>query len=306
MDLINTYNNGDFDVSIYEDGTKVRTLVNIQTHNPKPAYPESLDVKITNYCDAGCPYCHEESNIKGEHGDLGDSIKLLKQLPAGVEIAIGGGNPLSHPNLYCFCKQLKETGLICNLTINKLNLISSSSSLKLLEQLITEDLIKGIGYSTIVDLPERFISENLVIHLIIGVTPVSRILEMMDKSNSLSINKFLLLGYKTFGFGVRFNSKRVQENIRDWKRSLLDVLSKAQQKDLIISMDNLAIEQLDPKRLYKNPNDFDNNYMGDEGQFNMYLDAVNREYAISSFSSIRYLYKDTIEDMFRHVRETAI
>jgi organic radical activating enzyme len=40
-------------------------------------------------------------------------------MPAGVEIAIGGGNPLSHPDFDDFVVTLSENGTICNVTINE-------------------------------------------------------------------------------------------------------------------------------------------------------------------------------------------
>lgn len=47
------YENGNTTVSIYEDGTKIRQFEGI----PTIYHPESLDVKITNYCDLGCKFC---------------------------------------------------------------------------------------------------------------------------------------------------------------------------------------------------------------------------------------------------------
>ena len=47
------YNNGNTKVTIFEDGTKIREYFN----TPLPTYPESLDLKITQYCEAGCNFC---------------------------------------------------------------------------------------------------------------------------------------------------------------------------------------------------------------------------------------------------------
>ena len=35
-----------------------------------PIFPESIDIKITNYCENNCPMCHESSNINGTHANL--------------------------------------------------------------------------------------------------------------------------------------------------------------------------------------------------------------------------------------------
>jgi hypothetical protein len=57
------YKNGNTFVEIYADGTKIRTTADEE--NPQPELPESIDLKITDYCDAGCAWCHENSTIHG-------------------------------------------------------------------------------------------------------------------------------------------------------------------------------------------------------------------------------------------------
>ena len=111
-----TYVNGSFLFSIDEDGTLVRDSMD---ELGIIDFPSSIDVKITNYCDMGCQYCHESSTVEGLHGDLDVLADALKALPKYVEIAIGGGNPLSHPNLIDFLEVMKKRGIICNLTVNQ-------------------------------------------------------------------------------------------------------------------------------------------------------------------------------------------
>ena len=48
-----------------------------------------MDLKITDWCDAGCAWCHEGSTLRGRHADLDEALELLSVLPAGAEIAIG-------------------------------------------------------------------------------------------------------------------------------------------------------------------------------------------------------------------------
>ena len=96
------YLNGNTSVVIYQDGTKVREILDIESNGF--IHPESIDVKITNYCDMGCLYCHESSTTSGTHANLERLLKIIKCLPSGVELAIGGGNPLSHPDLISFFK----------------------------------------------------------------------------------------------------------------------------------------------------------------------------------------------------------
>ena len=116
--IFHKYKNGNVSVTILDNGTKIREC----DGEPKIKFPESIDCKITNYCDMNCQYCHEESSINGKHADFHMLKKQLSSLPSGVEIAIGGGNPLSHPDLVVFLSWLKDRGIIANLTVNQSHL----------------------------------------------------------------------------------------------------------------------------------------------------------------------------------------
>jgi len=62
-------------------------------------FPDSIDLKITNKCNYGCPYCHEKSIPNGKSFNFNNTIEILKQLPkVPIEIAIGGGNVLDIPD----------------------------------------------------------------------------------------------------------------------------------------------------------------------------------------------------------------
>lgn len=269
------YQNGNTFVSIHSDGTKVREY----SGQPSVAHPESIDVKITDYCDMGCNYCHESSTTSGIHGDLDKLLHILSGLPAGVELAIGGGNPLSHPGLVKFLQKLKTRGIIANLTVNQGHLKTYQG---LLTYLIKEELVHGLGISitsnnfTYVK-PLLELTRNIVYHLIAGVSKV----EVVEKLMELGECKVLLLGYKLFGFGVRHHSSVVDSELKRWYKALPGLLGKC-----TISFDNLAIEQLKVKRLLTHDG-WEKFYMGDDFCFTMYIDAVKQEYAPTSRSSDR-------------------
>ena len=122
--LLYKYKNGNYDVFIFEDGTKFR----VGDGHFVPEFPESCDIKITNFCDLGvdgkdeCSFCHEKSNLNGKHADLSLVVEAWKDMPKGVELAIGGGNPLSHPDFPDFAKTMSKNGYIVNLTMNQVHL----------------------------------------------------------------------------------------------------------------------------------------------------------------------------------------
>jgi len=106
-DVIAGYLNGGYSVTIEADGTKTRKTIDPSV---PPVHPEHMDLKITDWCDAGCCWCHEGSTRRGKHGSIDATLDLLSDLPAGVEIAIGGGDPLSHPRFPDLARGLRSLG----------------------------------------------------------------------------------------------------------------------------------------------------------------------------------------------------
>lgn len=301
MKILGKYNNGNYNVTIFDDGTKVRSN-NLDFFEAER--PESMDLKITNKCYGNgnglCAMCHECSSPEGKHGNI-LNLPFLDTLLPYTEIAIGGGNPLLHPDLVQFLKELKARKLIANMTVNQWTFMQSLDYLK---SLVDEKLIYGVGVS-LTDPNDKFIVAikefpNAVIHVINGIT--SR--EHMQKLANNGL-KILILGYKEFGRGDEFYADSGAEiNIlkREMYEALPDIINDGWFK--CVSFDNLAIKQLDPKRLMSE-DEWQGFYMGDDGQFTMYIDAVNREYAMSSTSVERWPITNDIKDMFEHVKECA-
>jgi hypothetical protein len=289
------YNNGNTKVTILRNGTKIREYDN----TPLPEYPETLDIKVTNYCDLDCQWCHEMSNTNGEHGDLNKLLDTLDELPAGIEIALGGGNPLSHPDLEDFLIKAKKKGWICNITVNYEHIKSSDRTYLYLVYLIGAGLIKGIGVSlppTKFDLTAPlFKFEHVVFHAIAGIHDID-ILDKILASNNYKRHKtkVLVLGYKQFGRGKKYYSEDVKENLKKWDMYIRKYFGK-----MILSFDNLAIEQLRIKRFFTDKG-WDKFYMGDDGNFSMYVDAVKKEYARTSRSDNRTDWNScTVKEYFK-------
>ena len=283
--LMHRYVNGGYEVSIYEDGTKMR----VETDpGVPPVHAEQMDLKITDWCDAGCFWCHEKSTRKGAHGDVGAMLRLLSDLPAGVEIAIGGGDPLSHPDFDRLVLGLRDFGLVPNVTVNGRHLARHRAQL---ERLIAQKAVYGVGVSFFEKLPE-WDYEHMVVHMIAGV-------DGPEALDGAARQKILLLGYKDFGRGSKFkakNAESVEKTIAQWYRELLWIA-----REHHVSFDTLAIKLMDPKRLFKSAETYERRFMGEEGQFSMYVDGVTQQFSVSSYSKERFGWTD-INDMFAQVR----
>ena len=276
------YQNGNTLVTIFNcDGTKIRiTPENIK---PMPEFPETIDLKITNKCDLNCEYCHEQSVSNGKHADLDYIAENLSFLPEGIELAIGGGNPLEHPKLIKFlnwCKNIHR--FIPNLTING-NHVSQIPI-----EIFKKELIYGLGISYIGETENlikkyfNFKYPNCVSHLIIGVHNID------DVRRALSLyGKILILGYKKHGRGTTYTPKYYNDFINNFYKFL-----QPHKINGVVSFDNLAIEQLQLKN-YFSSQQWDEFYMGDDGTFSMYYNAVDNYYSSNSNNNNAKV-KDTV------------
>jgi len=293
MELLNEYQNGNYTVSLFDNGTKVRAT---QEDDFIPSFAECMDVKITNYCDMGCKFCHEDSTTEGLHGDILNS-EVISSLHPFTEIAIGGGNPLSHPDLLPFLKKLKQNNVIANMTVNQKHFMESVDFLRMLSN---EKLIYGMGVS-FVNYSKDFVEKiklfpNAVIHVINGVTPLHELRKLYDKNL-----KVLILGYKYFRRGVDFYSSysfKVEDRKSDFYHNIVEILKHFN----TVSFDNLAIEQLDVQRCMSKEK-WGEFYMGDDGQYTFYIDLVTKTYSKSSFSKEKFPLKNSVDEMFKHVVE---
>ncbi|WP_368221659.1 hypothetical protein [Blautia wexlerae] len=291
MGLLGRYKNGNFVTTILSDGTKIR-----ETKDDEfiPSFAENMDVKICNYCDMGCKFCHEGSTINGKFGNILNE-KFIDTLHPYQEIAIGGGDATSHPDLIPFLQKLKERKVIANMTVNQIHFEKKQ---ELIKKLVDEKLIYGLGVS-LVNPTKHFIElikqyPNAVIHVINGVLKPSDVKAL--ENNNL---KMLILGYKHLRRGNEYFEEE-QNDIEVKQQWLYENLEDIIQKFKVISFDNLAIEQLNVKRLLTQE-EWDEFYMGDDGKVTYYVDMVERKFAQSSTATLdkRYDLLDSVDDMFK-------
>ena len=313
--LISKYYNGPVSIQIFDDGTKVREWdEKIYGITPTLEFAESCDVKITNRCNRNCEFCHENSTSNGEHGNLKAFIDILKKsnLPRGVEFAIGGGNPLEHPDLEEFLYFCKGKGFIVNMTMNLFHLThidnqiytsisrKKYNSVEYIKYLLKSNLIKGLGVSVnkIKDFIDSKIwkwSNNIVIHLIEGIceNPLHILSEYYNQYNidSSFKPKILILGWKDFG---RLHQNKDVKSIAEagskfWQKWILLFINKMNDIGGVVAFDNLAIKHLD--LLNRLPKDITNKYyMGEDGTHTFYIDLVNWKFGKQSTTPIDQRY----------------
>ena len=291
--IIKDYINGNYRIQFTDRGGEVITPL---VENPgRMKFPNSMDVCITKKCDNGCSFCYNNSNINGKHADV-EVFKRLIGTFTGAEIALGGGDVFTHPQLEEILYFCKEKEIMVAPTINQNHLKRYKD--KILD-LFNRDLIQGIDISLVnpntwdEDTYQEIAKgreEDVVIHVIAGLVNNSYFKVLKDK-------KVLILGYKDLGRG---KGNMPTGFIYRLKAEWLDIL---RYKCRLIIFDNLAVEQLDIKNILT-PEEWNVVYLGEDGNGSMYLDLVDMWCGISSVvegnlrKEIKITENTTIESLY--------
>jgi hypothetical protein len=311
--ILGNYINGNHSVVIFDDGTKVKSTGHWE-HNPKNGaqvwteddqdhftydFPENFDIKITDYCDGGCIYCHENSTVHGKHGDLRAIEPVFRSLHAGTEAACGGGDLFSHPDAMWMLRILKEQGVIANVTVNQRHIKRYRDTIL---QCIKEELVHGIGVSltdssNMEDLEIiKEMGNNVVIHVIAGIFSEKDLQFVKGR-------KILVLGYKDLRRGhalLEKQSDEIKKNIQ-W---LITYLPQLRKECRCISFDCLGLEQVDPKTVLNiSDKEFNTLFQGSDTDVTdadgnitcctMYIDVPNMKVARMSTAALNKRYDFT-------------
>lgn len=301
-----------------ETGMKFRWA---KTPYTKSAIPELVDVKITDYCGFKCAFCYQGSTTEGLHAPTDRILSTFQDLAGwGVfEIAIGGGEPIAHPDFETIMRAGRAMGLSLSFTtFNKAFDKTHPSLLPLLNEMDAypkdNSIICGsTGVSVhgpkdveaLNQLRGRLHSANcyreLTAQTVVGATPMRTIERTLDVCVDHNI-PLLLLGYKTTGRG---EGRQKQTDINTLRKILLKAKRKTEHAawtgngtSFSLSVDTAfldlyspLLDDLDvPLSLRSSP----------EGKFSMYVDAVTNQCGPSSYNpenmlpyvSMRKAYKD--------------
>lgn len=260
-----------------ENGTSIRTIIDNEPYVAE--FPENIDMEISNRCTNGCAFCYANCTPNGKHADIRkfieDENSFLYTLRPGTELALNGNEPL-HPDLEMLLQFCKDRNIFANLTVHENTLLNHKEQLGMW---LNEGLIHGIGIS-----PSQWSNEMIefaethptsVIHTIVGITSLKQYKSIYDKGI-----KVLILGYKDFGRGVSYANYN-PGSIENLTKYLEEEVSQFPKHFKVVSFDNLAIKQLNPKS-WIGEKKWETVYRGDDGSHTMFIDLVNETYAKNS------------------------
>ena len=252
-----------------------------------PEYPELVDLKITNRCQNNCQFCYAGSEPGGRHAGLLFVKNIISQLSTGyktfhkrlTEFAIGGGNPLEHPNFDEIVEFIKEHGSIANVTINAGDidrLIKNKKRIALFKKNISGVGVSVVNPGQICDVARlhKIFGHDckITVHLIPEMLGADETVRIMNEIYKNEIYRVLLLGYKTIGRAANSPVGRLSDGD----------LEKISSTNAIVSIDT-AFAGTYEKWLRENIGSFHYTVTMREGEFSMFVDAVGKKAYKSSY-----------------------
>ena len=258
--MVKSYKNGSYRVDINTE-TGTRVIIGDPRY---PEFPDSIDLKITDRCQYGCPFCSESSGPSGRHASLQDITRFFdRNFPiVPIEIAVGGGSVSENPEFTEIIKYLVDRGFIVNVTMSIPEALKTD---------LTQLDISGLGISLgdaswwtgdLVQVPGP---KQVVYHAIAGITPVAVIQELLRLDQ-----RVLVLGYKNRGRALVHELPEMSDLevvVKSW------IHDSSEDKTGTLAFDCLGAEQLKISGAILEK-DWDVLWQGKDFTHTMFIDAV--------------------------------
>jgi len=184
-----------------------------KTFNDNPSFapiPELVDISISNHCTKGCDFCYRNSRPDNSFMSIVDyeyALDCLNHPTYGnvFQVALGGGEPLEHPDFIELLNITKDHNIVPNFTTNG-GLLTPNFSNKIRNKVgavaVSINNLDNIDYSNIAYLIETGIRTN--IHYVIDNNNICQAIKILkgEFNYKLSgINAIVFLTFKPSGRG---------------------------------------------------------------------------------------------------------
>ncbi len=195
-----------------------------KTLNDNPIFapvPELADISISNHCTKGCDFCYRDSKPDKLFISLNDYKFILESLNHSLhgnvfQVALGGGEPLEHPDFIEIINLTKKFNIIPNFTTNGIfitNFIAKEIKGKVGAVALSINDLNNLVYSKIDILLKNNIRTN--IHYVLNNNNINQAVKILKGDFNLSlkgINAIVFLTYKPAGRGndeliLKYNSQ---------------------------------------------------------------------------------------------------
>lgn len=280
-------------------GTKARFILDelvvksdsaLSENDIKASTPELVDLKITNYCAKGCKYCYQNSNKKGKHASLENIQKIIETFKEMnvFEVALGGGEPTSHPDFQKILKLFYEADITANFTTRNSKWIKQNCEKKSfntnfgalafsVDDNNIEEALEVMDFN-----PSKFSYENKInFQIVDGTISEKNLVKLLDDYSKInSKSDFTFLGFKEVGRGEL--NPEIENKLGLWKKVIKEWPDWTKQKYLpSIGIDTMLASQNLGWLIENNiPGIF---YSTKEGIVSMYVDMVDGKCGQSSY-----------------------
>ena len=258
----------------WDAGAKVR-LANGEWE--KSEKPELVDLKITNRCPYRCSFCYQGSIPDGDEPDLWKITPYIEAIGingvGAFEVAIGGGEPTSHPDFAAIIHACLDNFVKPNFTTFAVDWLLDKKKVE------AARLCGGIGVSVhskrdldkVRKISSQTGSFNVVAQHVYGTLSVKDTLDLLSSAEGMHI---LLLGYKTTGFGASQKPHDMEGLPQQIRSCSIPKNTRLSVDTAMVNLHPDLLEKLKAEKIM---------YTAREGAFSMYLDAASGCMGMSSY-----------------------
>lgn len=176
--------------------------------------PELADISISNRCSKGCNYCYRSSMSDGALMTIEDYCDVLESMNSSehgnvFQVALGGGEPLEHPDFFDIIDETVKRGIVPNFTTNgRLLTAESFERLKGKVGALAISIAKMDELNSFLQILKRRNGIKVNLHYILSRDSIEEAIGIVKgKYNNLlyDVNAIVFLTYKPAGRGGRKN-----------------------------------------------------------------------------------------------------
>ncbi len=281
-----------------------------KTFEDDPSYapwPELADISISNHCTNGCEYCYRDSQNNQTFMSVEEYAYLLCCLQHPTwgtvfQVALGGGEPLEHPDFLTFIDMTCEAGIIPNFTTNGRHItpgLAASLAGKVGAVAVSVSHLNELPHTNLNILLDAGIRTN--IHFLLCKSSLTHAIDILQGNYNdrlTGVNAIIFLTYKSSGRAVSSDCLRwtddLQEFIRliDSHRCVARIGFDACFVPLLLHLTNTNVQFVDPCEC---------------AYFSVYIDeSLNvKPCSFTNESAVSYNLKDyTFSDIWENAFET--
>jgi radical SAM protein with 4Fe4S-binding SPASM domain len=214
-------------VGVQESGVTFRWGSSFNEDPKMAPWPELADISISNYCTNGCSYCYRDSGKDGKFMSIDNYKLVLKNLTSEkygsiFQIAIGGGEPLLHPNFHEIIQLTWENGIIPNYTtsgkfFNQENIESTRKYCGAVA--ISWDPYRDLSIDELSELGNYLKNEGIKanIHYVISEKTIQKAMEILNGNFDDKLgyyNSIIFLTHKPVGRALKSDSIKSEDKLK--------------------------------------------------------------------------------------------